>query len=180
MAAARHNACAWRPASRLWIWPPLRAAANTLNCPCSRRASRKPARRCRPNLLAARARRWCCGCRATRYPTWNRSPPTFRAAAPAGKSAVRRRAGMRLVVGVALRGGEFLVPLCHVHRLDLLEQLVKLAGGQGAGLREQQHLFTEHHQGGNRADAQGAGQVLLFVGIDLGKGYVGVVLGGLL
>src|SRR5690606_36827252 len=49
---------------------------------------------------------------------------------------------------------------------------------QRPGLLEQQHVFAEHHQGRNRTDAQGSGQLGLFFGVDLGEGDVRMLPGG--
>src|SRR5687767_9532248 len=51
------------------------------------------------------------------------------------------------------------VDLCHVDRLRLRDDLLQRRAGERAGLLEQNNLLAEHHQGRDRADAKGAGQL---------------------
>src|SRR3989442_4592462 len=72
----------------------------------------------------------------------------------------------------------FLVHLGHVERLGLRDHLIERSPGQCARLLEQDDLVAEHHQGGNRANTEGAGQLLLLVSVYLGEHHVRVRLGG--
>src|SRR5437879_13494910 len=58
---------------------------------------------------------------------------------------------------------DFLLHLGHVERLGLREHLIERSPGQCACLLEQDDLVAEHHQGGDRANNEGAGQLLLIV-----------------
>src|SRR6266446_2492153 len=75
---------------------------------------------------------------------------------------------------------DFLVHLGHVERLGLRDHLIERSPGQCARLLEQDDLVAEHHQGGNRANPEGAGQLLLLVGVHLGEHHVRIRLGRLL
>src|SRR5947208_3982698 len=73
---------------------------------------------------------------------------------------------------------DFLLHLGHVERLGLRDHLIERSPGQRACLLEQDDLVAEHHQGGDRANTEGAGQLLLLVGVHLGEHHVRVRLGG--
>src|SRR5882762_10063532 len=75
---------------------------------------------------------------------------------------------------------DFLLHLGHVERLGLRNHLIERRPRQCARLLEQDHLVAEHHQGGDRANTEGAGQLLLLVGVHLGKHHTRVRLGRLL
>src|SRR5262245_56222687 len=72
------------------------------------------------------------------------------------------------------------VHLGHVDRLRLRDHLLERGAGQSARLLKQDHFLAEHHQGRDRADAEGAGELLLLIGVDLGEHHVLVRLRGLL
>src|SRR5256714_10217630 len=59
--------------------------------------------------------------------------------------------------------------LRHVERLRLSNHLLERGAGERPGLLKQDHLLAEHDQRRNRADAEGAGELLLLVGVHLGE-----------
>src|SRR5438105_11348202 len=59
--------------------------------------------------------------------------------------------------------------LRHVERLRLSNYLLERRAGKRPGLLEQDHFLAEHDQRRNRADAEGAGELLLLVGVHLGE-----------
>src|SRR2546428_517906 len=72
----------------------------------------------------------------------------------------------------------FLLHLGHVERLGLRDHLIERSPGQCACLLEHDDLVPDHHQGGDRANTEGAGQLLLLVSGYLGEHHVRVRLGG--
>src|SRR5690606_29120632 len=80
-----------------------------------------------------------------------------------------------LVRLLVLLGSNFSMDFFHVHSLDLFDQIVQLGSGKGTGLREQQDVLTEDHQGRNGANTQASGQFLLFFRVHLAKGHAGVL-----
>ena len=83
----------------------------------------------------------------------------------------------------ALRGlffGDLAMNVHHVHGENLVYEIFQLAGRQGASLGVKDHPLAEHHQGGNGADAEGAGDFLLLFRIQLGEDHVRVFFRGFL
>src|SRR5216683_176845 len=75
---------------------------------------------------------------------------------------------------------DFLLHFGHVERLGLRNHLIERRPGQCARLLKQDDLVAEHHQRGDRANTEGAGQLLLLVGVHLGEHHLRVCLGRLL
>ena len=61
-----------------------------------------------------------------------------------------------------------------------IDDLLELRAVQGAGLREDEDVLPEGHEGGDGTDAEAGGQFLLVLRVDLAEHDVGVLLGGLL
>src|SRR5919109_2567083 len=69
---------------------------------------------------------------------------------------------------------DFGVDLRHVNGFRLGNDLLERLPRQRAGLLEQDHLLAEHHERGNRADTEGAGELLLLVGVHFAEHHVAV------
>src|SRR3954470_10081031 len=59
--------------------------------------------------------------------------------------------------------------LRHVERLRLSDHLLERGAGERPGLLEQDHLLAEHQERRNRADTEGAGELLLLIGVHFGE-----------
>lgn len=68
----------------------------------------------------------------------------------------------------------------HVESFDLIDEIGEGIFGEGARLGEHPDLLPEHHERRDRSDAEISGQLLLVLGVHLGKHDVRVLLGYLL
>jgi len=72
--------------------------------------------------------------------------------------------------------GDLAAHVVHVQRLGLLDEVLQGFLREAAGLGVQQHLVAEQHQGRDRHDLEGGGQLLLGLRVHLAEHGVGVAL----